>query len=466
MAFSSSQSAQNYLQQAQKARKEKRIQDAISLYQQVLRTNASNVAAQKALGDIYFSQKDYSLAKKYYIEAMKLSSEDSFICLRLGRIADILGQWDEAVTHYEHAAYLNPREFGAYQHLAEGYFVRKQLEKAEDKYKKAIEAGSPMPWVRFKIGQIARQKGDVQTAIDYFQKAIALNPNNPNFKLTLGDVYFSQKELQQAEEAYKAAITIKQDLFPAHFKLGRTYQMRQQLNDAIASFNTAIELKPQDFQSHQWVGEAHFAKKTYSLAESHYSKAIDLGSSAPWVRFKLGRIAQIQKDLEKATAYFENAIALNPKNPQFHYCLGTVQAQQGEIENAKASYEKALSINSNHKPSQEGLWALEEKMEGNGVSPQPEVALPTVAKPEVVQAELRIADKKNAVEEKTVATVDPNIVAQAPMEAPTSETQSSADAMRNGQSAGYQIKPATSEPAEEEPHPNGFIEKIWQRLFG
>ena len=348
------------------------------------------MVAQQALGEIYFSQKDYQLAKQRYTDALKLNPDAPLTHFRLGRVEDILGNWEDAVTYYKHSAYLNPKDFNPYQFLGEGYFFRKQLDEAKANYEKAIELGSSVPWVRFKLGQIARQQKNELAAIGYFQEAIRLNEKNPSF--------------------------------------------------------------------HQFLGEAYFAQQKYDLAKASYQKAIELGTSAPWVRFKLGRVAQIQNNSEDAQLYFEKAIALNPKNPQFHYFLGFLQAQQSQIDDARASYEKALSLNPNHKPSQKGLEALKkanaETLQSDDtttietlevVDEKPEDAIfPTER---VATQELEQTDSNSTQRQKATAT-------------------STTHDLHSEQSVKYKIVPTEVESVEEEPHPNGFVEKIWQRLFG
>lgn len=365
------------LKRAREARKSGHLDKAISYYKQVLSLDANQVKVLRDLGDVYFMQKQYRQAKECYVKLVQLNPDLSPAHFKLGRIADIEANHEEATTYYQHAHHLAPTDFKPSQALGDMAFVRKDFTQAKTYYDRAIELGSPASGLRFRLGRIAHTQKAYAAAIAHFKSAIDLKPNNPNYHLALGNAYIENNQLTEAENSYTSALEIDASLLAGHFKLGQ--------------------------------------------------------------------VAKLRGDQDVARSHYKRALSLNPKHKPSQKALNALD-NQTELSSTPIESIKTQDTS----PPRTSVAALESArlqapMETeNRSQPQPSQASPS---------------------DVTLDTLDNNL--QPPEDAQQKSTgKLTHEPQRTTEpSSGYKITPSDTDETETEPHPNGFVEKIWQRLF-
>ncbi|HUB80663.1 MAG TPA: tetratricopeptide repeat protein [Bryobacteraceae bacterium] len=94
------------------------IEDAIDAYRKVLELNPSAAGALVNLGTIYYRQRKFVEAERYYAEAIKADPEYPLAQFNLGNLYDEQGRVAEALVHYQKALALNPNYADAHFNLA------------------------------------------------------------------------------------------------------------------------------------------------------------------------------------------------------------------------------------------------------------------------------------------------------------------------------------------------------------
>ena len=94
------------------------IEEAIDAYRKVLEFNPSAAGALVNLGTIYYRQRKFAEAEKYYAAAVAADSQYPLAQFNLGNLYDELGRADEAAEHYRRALALNPTYADAHFNLA------------------------------------------------------------------------------------------------------------------------------------------------------------------------------------------------------------------------------------------------------------------------------------------------------------------------------------------------------------
>jgi len=119
------------------------IQDAIEAYRKVLEFNPSAAGALVNLGTIYYRQRKFAEAEKYYVEAIAADPEYALAQFNLGNLFDEQGRIVEALEHYRLALGLNANYADAHFNLALVYATSKppSLELARREYNRALELG-------------------------------------------------------------------------------------------------------------------------------------------------------------------------------------------------------------------------------------------------------------------------------------------------------------------------------------
>ena len=94
------------------------IQEAIDAYRKVLELNPSAAGALVNLGTIYYRQRKFAEAERYYGEAIKADPEYALAQFNLGNLYDEQGRIGDALEHYRQALALNPNYADAHFNLA------------------------------------------------------------------------------------------------------------------------------------------------------------------------------------------------------------------------------------------------------------------------------------------------------------------------------------------------------------
>jgi tetratricopeptide (TPR) repeat protein len=94
------------------------IEQAIEAYTKVLELNPVAAGALVNLGTIYYRQRKFAEAQKYYVEAIVADPEYALAEFNLGNLFDEQGLMEEAHRHYQRALELNPRYADAHFNLA------------------------------------------------------------------------------------------------------------------------------------------------------------------------------------------------------------------------------------------------------------------------------------------------------------------------------------------------------------
>jgi tetratricopeptide (TPR) repeat protein len=94
------------------------VSQAIEAYRKVLELNPDAAGALVNLGTIYYRQRKYPEAEKYYHDAIVADSAYPLAQFNLGNLYDEQGRIPEAMEHYRAALHLNPQYADAHFNLA------------------------------------------------------------------------------------------------------------------------------------------------------------------------------------------------------------------------------------------------------------------------------------------------------------------------------------------------------------
>ncbi len=100
------------------------------------------------LGLAYYEKREYSVAEKYYLQALKLEPTHPPALWGLGRTYVAMGRGGEAVSALSIVVDRYPEHAGGHYELARAYMLLKNYSKAKSEYKKVIALDSVSPMAR------------------------------------------------------------------------------------------------------------------------------------------------------------------------------------------------------------------------------------------------------------------------------------------------------------------------------
>ncbi len=367
--------ARSYYEEALKIKSDQvHPRDRIALIDQIF---AQQKAAQKeygnavALGDRYFKESKYDLAKKSYEEALKMRKDESYPKEQIERIDRLLSElknkeekeqkykealaeadvlfakesWADAKVAYEKATKFSDKKYPREQ-IKKIESILKEQKKSLDKYSKAIVRADE-----------AFKDKDFKNAQKYYERAITFRPQEVYPKEQLKKIttlLATAAEEQKIENAYKEAIETAdrafrrknwEDAKSAYFKALKVKPEEKYPQKQIKIIEEKLEKiankKAEEDRYNQKLKEADTAydQKNWSESLVLYKVALEMKPAEKYPKLQIRKIEKfLQEELKKKSA--------EEKEESYKAAIAKAdKAYDGEQwEDALANYEGALQI--------------------------------------------------------------------------------------------------------------------------
>jgi tetratricopeptide (TPR) repeat protein len=246
----------------------------------------------------------------------------------LGSVFHEAGRYDEAITHYEKAAALEPDYAPAYNNLGVTLRAQGRVDAAIAAYEKGLSLKDDYPDLHYNLANALLEQNRADEAAAHLRQSLAGEPASAATHNNLGMALAAKGQYEEAAAEFRAAIALEPGSVLAHRNLGNVLASMGRSPEALAALERAVALDPKDAQA-----------------------AYDLGS----LLLETGRFPE-------AATRFEAALAVNPKSVETLNNLGIALASQGRIREAAALFERALAIQPDFADAQRNLATAREAM--------------------------------------------------------------------------------------------------------
>lgn len=294
--------------------------------------------------------KGISQAIDVYIQAIEEAPGFVPLYCLLGDIYRSVGQYEDAITEYKAAIWLDCLNIPAYRHLCQTYEEQGDYDNAIEVYLKLITILPTIPEFHSNLANIYYLKGEIKDAISHYQAAITLNPNKQWTSIisqTLGYVHQQGgKDLDAAISAYQSAFLLTPEDIDIYVNLGSAFYDKEDFDNALTVYRAALDLDPANAKIHCNLGFLHWGKgdtdeaiKEYELA-IEYDRTYDIAYNNLGVIYldDLGRVQQ-------AADLFTRAIEYNPNYALAHFNLARAITVKGDKVEAAKLYQISQDIN-------------------------------------------------------------------------------------------------------------------------
>ena len=294
--------------------------------------------------------KDFPKAIELYKQAVEKAPGFAPLYCVLGDIYLSTGYFEDAITEYKMAIWLDSFNIAAYRHLCRAYEEQGDYNQAIEVYNKLISMAPNIPDLYSNLANIYYIKGEFDLAISHYQTAITLNPNKSWTSViaqTMGFVYQENKsDPDAAISAYQTAYVLTPEDIDIYVNLGSAFYDKEDYNNALAVYRQALELQPHNPKIHCNLGFLYWGKadteeaiKSYELAIK-YNDKYDIAYNNLGVIYldDLGRV-------NKAIELFKKAVEVNPSYALAHFNLARSISIIGDKVEAAKLYQMAQDIN-------------------------------------------------------------------------------------------------------------------------
>lgn len=201
-------------------------------------------------------------------------------------------------------------------------------------YNELIEKNPSVAEIYYRLGFVAIQEEDYDTARDNFDKASILAPTVD--KYTKAKNILAGKILQEAQKAIKMG-----DMLTAEHKT-----------------LTALRINPEFGSAYSVLGYIKLKSGDISAAIENMEKAIKYNPTSRSAWYNLGSIYRKTKQYEKAENALLEAIALDPGYAKSYTTLGQTYAAVNKVKKAEENFKKSIALASNSPAARESYGEL------------------------------------------------------------------------------------------------------------
>lgn len=130
-----------------------RKNEAVQLYQEILKLDSRHAAAAINLGTIFYNQRQFASSEQLYRQAAEADPNYALAFFDLGNVLDELQRLPEAVDAYRTAIHLAPNYADAHYNLALAYERMNERRKALKHWMAYLKLDSTGPWANHARGQ-------------------------------------------------------------------------------------------------------------------------------------------------------------------------------------------------------------------------------------------------------------------------------------------------------------------------
>lgn len=341
---SSNTAVETLLQDALRAHRSGRLQEAAALYESILRQHPHHGDALHLLGTLALQTGHAEQALALLTAAIQANPANADYRNSLGGALHRSGHLPEALDSFEQALILNPNFASAC--LNRGYILEdlQQLEAAAESYRRAGELDRTLLDAHLKAGAVLLKLQRPEDAMAACRRALRLAPESAAAHFHYGHACEAKAQWNAAALSYQKAIQLNPQMAEAHNNLGNVRRMQHDLEGAIAEFSVALALRPDFAVAEYNLATALSEKKDFAQAIPHYFAAIALKPDFADAYYNLGNAFRDDGRADEAKKAYAQALGINPQFAVCYTALGAALTEQGSYDKAIACYEESLRL--------------------------------------------------------------------------------------------------------------------------
>ncbi len=302
---------------------------AATEFQKAMIDNNYKKASLSALGEIYYTLNLNEQAISYFDQAMILDPKNSDLHIKLAEAYERIGKTDLAAEHYN-------------QSLSKSGNNEDILMSLENIWKQRIAQNPNDAEAHANLGAVYQRKNDFASALTEYEKAESLNPSNVNTRLNLGTLYQAQKEYETAIAAYDTIIDVNPNFKLAYLYKAQCYKALGNKEAALQNYKLALNLDPTNEDIKNELYDMYETNMTPEEKLAHINSQLQQNPNNPDLTYKYAYELHKANRIAEAIPYYNQAIKLNAKNEDAYINLAQAYTQQ-------KSFEKARNILTNAK---------------------------------------------------------------------------------------------------------------------
>lgn len=330
-----------------------------------------HIMAHHQLAWVYFVLGKYEKAERYCFDVLLFKPDYLDALLLLGHIYLRQEFFDKAEQYYrkyieaqrkynetcevDNIIILNPRSLpAAYYGLGLAAEHTGDLEKAGQHYRRTFQLSPGYMDVSFRLGRLYLIDHDYGEAERCFLKQLELDEKSHQAVVGLADLYFAQKNFEKAEEYYQRALEISPTDNASLIRYGHFLLERGEKNRAVEMFKKAAESAGSPGKAERYLAETYFRQNRFEEAADVYRKLLEVEQDDGEILNDLGNCYYKSGQWEEAEDQYLQAIESPSVLAVAYRNLGLARVKLGKLNEAIVALEKYVELD----PEQRDIYHI------------------------------------------------------------------------------------------------------------
>lgn len=323
--------------------------DVLKYLQKYTTLKPTDADAQIKLGDFLYAKKDELGALTAYRAALKANPKAKGFFKNYALLIMKKGSDREKEIALNGAVASGEADAKMYSALGDLYSKKKLYAKAITAYEKASNLDPKNDKLLSALAESQRKKGAIREATTTYEQVIALNPRAVDELKSLAELYMQQKKSDIAIKYYKKYLDKKPNDASVALIVGTTSFKSKNYDDAAKFLGMVKGPAEKKASFIKMYGDASYETKDYPRAQLQYQKLTKLTPKDATVYKRLFEINMKSGAKRDAMKYLAIFTRYRPKDADAQKTLGDMYYDANQKLNALAAYRKAISANSNIK---------------------------------------------------------------------------------------------------------------------
>jgi putative PEP-CTERM system TPR-repeat lipoprotein len=320
-----------------------RVEDAVTLLTQVLRTAAADPAVNYLRALAAYQLKDYETARIHSELALRISEGHRPSLFIAGASNYAQGRYEAALVHL--TAYIAevPGNPDARKLLAATQMRLGRSEDAVSTLRPAVDRFEDLQLLAM-IGTASANAGDFRSASRYLGRAVAQDPDNPALRSRLGSTQVALGNVTEGLRELEKAASLDPEgnadvaLILAHMRI-KAY------DNAIAAAKRLQAKRPTDPNGYTLAATAELARGQTEDARAGFRKALQVRPGDRNALRNLAVIAAAESNFDGARGYYQEILSRLPNDEEFLILLAGLESRAGRPQEGRAILERAVAAN-------------------------------------------------------------------------------------------------------------------------
>ncbi len=380
-------------------RKLDRNEEAVHVWEIVLKVEPGNVSLTNEIGSIYMSERALGKAVSQFKKSLHLEPDQPKILFRLAQCYEALGRQDEARRFYQasekayqsalkkntidpedlgnlgwaqrkqgktekalkiwrRAIELDPGQTLLYRHLADAYLERDEITQARAWYQKSWRQGLHRPEIAYHLTEISFREHLYQEGLPWLALLFNTPGGDRDWSLRTANLFLSYRQSDLGIIFFKERLKSSRSVSETGKALSRLYAaqgseayQREQYQEAIERYQQALEFDPNSASVLRDLGWAYWKMARWDLCEKTWKRYEKAHPGQPESYNLLTQLYLLRGSYKAAIDSATHSLKLLPDQSTEKLKLAKALFRDGQFERARnyarnlaAQYPVNLSI--------------------------------------------------------------------------------------------------------------------------